>query len=85
MSLVGFKASEIWMSSENYCGASLEIVSRRNSSLEPIVFSFSNSLPYGVEESRELRILIILIFAFSNTIPRAVSTSKILLFQNQYF
>ena len=30
----------------------------RNNSLEPSVFRLSNSLPYGVDESRELRALI---------------------------
>ena len=35
-----------------------ELFSGRNNSLEPPVFWFSNSLPYVLEESRELRALI---------------------------
>ena len=55
MSLVGFQASEIWMS---IWKITAELVwksfSRRNNSLEPpVFFSFSNSLLFGVEESCE--------------------------------
>ena len=59
MSSVDFHASKIWMS---FWKIGFEQVSKsfsgRNNSLEPSVFRLSNSLPYGVDESRELRALI---------------------------
>ena len=36
----------------------LKLFSGRDNSLEPPVLGFSNSLPYGLQDSRELRALI---------------------------
>ena len=61
MSLVGFQAPKIWMfflsfffffEGGIYCGASFEII------LKSPVFGFCDSLPYGLEKSKELRPLI---------------------------
>ena len=41
-----------------YCGASFEIIFRQKQFTTALVFRFSNSLLHGMEESRELRILI---------------------------
>ena len=57
--IMDFQSSKTWMFFGTY---SMELFwkspSGRNSSWEPPVFWFSNSLPYDLEESRELRDLI---------------------------
>ena len=59
MSLAGFQASKIWMCFWKLTAEQvLKSFSSRNNSLKPPVFGFSNSLPYGLEESREFRALI---------------------------
>ena len=59
ISLVGFQAFKIWMFSFGKFTVEqvLESFSGRNNSLKPLVFGGSNSLPFVVEESRELRSL----------------------------
>ena len=56
MLLFGFQASKSWffLFLKIYCRASLANFPGRNNSLESHVFGFSNSIPYGLEESREL-------------------------------
>ena len=59
MSPVGFKASKVWLFfSENFLQQLKQLFSGRNNSLESHVFGLSNRIPYGLEESRELWILI---------------------------
>ena len=59
MSLVRSQASKIWMFFRKIsCGASSEIIFRQKNSLKPLIFRFYDSLPFGFEESRELRALI---------------------------
>ena len=55
MSLVGFQASNIWMFFFKFAAELVwKSFSGRNNFLEPPVFLFPNSLPYGLEELREL-------------------------------
>ena len=59
MSSVGFQTSKIWMLFwKIYWEQNLKSFSGRNNSLKSSVLRFSNSLPLGLEESRELRALI---------------------------
>ena len=59
MSTVGFQTSKIWMLFwKIYWEQNLKSFSGRNNSLKSSVLRFSNSLPLGLEESRELRALI---------------------------
>ena len=52
MSLVGFQFSKIWMFFGKFTvEQALESFSGRNNSLELHVLGFSDSLPYGLEES----------------------------------
>ena len=56
MSWVGFQASKIWMFfGKIFLELFWKSFSGRNNSLEPPNFWFHNSLPYSLEESRELR------------------------------
>ena len=59
MSSVGCQASKIWMFFRKITAEqALKSFSGRNNSLKSLVLGFSNSLPYGLEESRELKTLI---------------------------
>ena len=59
MSSVGFQASRILMFFGKFTVEKvLKSFSGRNNSLNPPVFGFCDSLPFGLEESRELRALI---------------------------
>ena len=60
MILVGFQASKMWKFFwKIYFEASFQIIFRKkNNFLEPPAFWFSNSLQYGLGESREFWILI---------------------------
>ena len=76
MSSFGFQASKIWMFfGKIFAELVWKSFSGRNSSLEPPVFWFSNSLPYGLEESRELWILITW-FWVSRTKRQKISTNN---------
>ena len=58
MSLVIFQASKIWGFCRKFTAEQVLKSSGRNNAIESLAFGFSNSLPYGLEESRELRTLI---------------------------
>ena len=59
MSLVGFQVSKIWTFFGTFTVLQvLKLFASRNNSLEPLAVEFSNSHPYVMEESRELRALI---------------------------
>ena len=53
-SLVGFQASKTWMFLGKFTeNQALKSFSGRSNSLKPPVFGFCDSLPFGLEESRE--------------------------------
>ena len=58
MSLVSFQASKIWGFCRKFTAEQVLKSSGRNNAIESLAFGFSNSLPYGLEESKELRTLI---------------------------
>ena len=59
MLLIGFQASKIWIFFGTFFAEQvLKSFSDRNNSLEPLVFEISNSLTYGLDESRKFETLI---------------------------
>ena len=59
MSLVGFQASKVWMFFGKFpIEQFFKSFPGRNNSMECHVFGFSNSLPYALEGSRQLKALI---------------------------
>ena len=68
MSLVGFQASKIWIFfGKLFMEQVLKSFSGRNNSLKPLLFRFCNSLPYNLEESIELRVLIVTFWVYRHS------------------